>query len=117
MQNILQVGWGSDRGAPLEDGENRADGDVDINVAGTIQWIKRDDVTRFVVARVNEVFHFLRGDRAGLPSALQGAGEADVRNDIKFHLFLPLHVLSTHPAVGRNESGTVDIAVNDLGRE
>ena len=100
------------------DGENGTDRDVNIDVGRAIQGVHQHHVfCVFTAFKDDDFIFFFRGNARHNVARLQCSFQFFVREQIEFLLNLSLHVLSTAGTQDIDQTGLVDIAVDDLGAQ
>ena len=101
------------------DREDRADGDVDVDVARPVEGVEEHDVLPLaVVEQQRDRLGVLLGpDEAHLPAAAQRADELLVGQEVELLLDLALDVDVAGVAEQVHEPGLPHVAVDDLGRD
>ncbi|CCJ89928.1 hypothetical protein BN132_1856 [Cronobacter turicensis 564] len=97
------------------DRENGADRDVDINVRRAIQRIHQDDILRVFAAFENDnLVFFFGGDARHDIACLKRGFELFIGEQIEFLLRLALYVFDAAGTQDIDQTGLIDIAVDDL---
>ena len=76
-----------------QDGEDGADGDVDIDVRRAIEWVEQHQVFALCMGGHKFVF-FFRSQTCHMGIVLQGINQHVVGNHIQFLLVLALHIVA-----------------------
>ena len=118
LQEIFFSDRRTDRRHATVDRENGPDRDVNIDVGRSIQRIHQHHVFRVFTAFENDDFiFFFRGNTRDDITCLECSFQFFVREQVEFLLNFTLYVLSTAGTQDIDQTGLVDIAVDDLGAQ
>ncbi len=117
LHEVLDRRLGADGRDTAINGENGADGHIDIDVRRAVERVDGYHVLSLIISGENYPFFLLRNQGADLATVGQGAAETDVGNHVQFLLVFALYVLLTGLPAQVDESGAVDLAVDDFARQ
>ncbi|SAI95960.1 Uncharacterised protein [Enterobacter cloacae] len=100
------------------DGENGTDRNVNVDVGGAVQRIHQNNVFRvFTPFEYDNLIFFFRGDTRNDVARAQCSFQFFIGEQVEFLLNLTLNVLGTAGTQDIDQTGLVDIAVDDLSAQ
>ena len=105
---------------PPIDGEDGADGHIDINVGGAIQRIDQHHIFGALFRQgleADKILFLFGGQATHLTASGQGRLEPFVGKPMQLLLFFALDIGLPHAAEEVADPGLIDLAIDDLGRQ